>query len=123
MRNLLEKIKESIDQKYDHLRGLNGLQVIDLKRVTGIDLNKGAATVSRALKNPMSSIPTKGRVSKVLRANDHLLCDIDSLDIWIKFKLVIETPQNTLVEVEFEVKFDKTVMGEVFMRILQKLII
>jgi hypothetical protein len=32
--------------------------------------------------------------------------------------MVIETPQNTLVEVEFEVKFDKTVMGEVFMRIL-----
>jgi len=66
----------------------------------------------------MASIPTKGRVSQVLRANDHLLCDIDSLDIWIKFKIVIETPQNTLVEVEFEVKFDKTVMGEVFMRIL-----
>ena len=94
MRNLLQKIKDSIEQKYDHLRGLNGLQPIELKRVTGIDLNKGAATVSRALKNPMSSIPTKGRVSKVLRANDHLLCDIDSFDIWIKFKVVIEAPQS-----------------------------
>lgn len=92
MRNLLQKIRENIEMKYDHLRGLNGLQAVDLKRVTGIDLNKGAATVSRALKNPMSSIPTQGRVSKVLRANDHLLCDVDSYDIWIKFKVVIEAP-------------------------------
>jgi hypothetical protein len=91
--------------------------------VTGIDLNKGVSTVSRALKNPMSSIPTKGKVSKVLRANDHLLCDIDSHDIWIKFKLVIEAPQNKLVDIEFEIKLDKNVKGDAFMRILQKLII
>jgi hypothetical protein len=96
---------------------------VDLKRVTGIDLNKGAATVSRALKNPMSSIPNKGRVSKVLRANDHLLCDIESYDIWIKFKLIIEAPQNKLVDIEFEVKFDKNIKGDDFMKILQKLII
>jgi hypothetical protein len=102
---------------------LNGLQPVDLKRVTGIDLNKGVSTVSRALKNPMSSIPTQGRVSKVLRANDHILCDIESYDIWISFKVVIDAPQNQLIDVEFEVKADKSLTGEAFMRILQKVIV
>jgi hypothetical protein len=92
MRNLMQKIKEGIEQKYDHLRGLNGLEPVDLKRVTNIDLNKGASSVSKALKNPMCSVNTKVRVSKALRPNDHLLCDIDSHDIWIKYKVIIETP-------------------------------
>ncbi len=67
------------------------MQAKDLKKVTGVDLTKGAQTVSRALKNPLSSVPIHGRVSKVLRANDHLICDIESHDMWIKYKIIIET--------------------------------
>jgi hypothetical protein len=36
---------------------------------------------------------------------------------------VIEAPQNKLVDIDFEIKFDKNTKGEGFMRILQKLII
>ena len=92
IKNLMQRIKENVEIKYEHLSGLNRLQVKDLKKVTGADFTKGASSVSRALKNPMSSVPIKGHVSNYLKANDHLLFDIDSDDIWIKFKLIIESP-------------------------------
>jgi hypothetical protein len=79
---------------------------IDVKRVTGIDLIKGTPALSRALKNPMNTIPIKGKVYKILKPNDHLLCDITASEIWIKFKVVIEANLNDLVDVEFDVKFD-----------------
>lgn len=83
MTNLIQKIKENLERKYEHLRGLNGLNAKDLKRITGLDFNRAPASVSKALKNPMSFIPLKGRVNEHLRANDHLMCDIDSHDVWI----------------------------------------
>jgi hypothetical protein len=122
MRNFMLKIKENLELKYEHLRGLNGLQAKDVKRITGIDLNRAPASVSRALKNPMSSVPTHGRVVESLRANDHLMCDVESHDIWVKLKLHIEAEQS-LVESELEVKFDKSMNGEAFQRVIQKLIL
>ena len=56
----MQKIKENVEIKYEHLSGLVRLEVKDLKKVTGADLSKGVSSVSRALKNPMSTIPTKG---------------------------------------------------------------
>ena len=93
------------------------MQVKDLKKVTGADFSKGLSSVSRAIKNPMSSIPTKGPISSCLKANDHLLFDIDSDDIWIKFKLIIEAPKSQFVEAEFEVKFSKQMSGEQFTKV------
>lgn len=119
----MQKIKENVEIKYEHLSGLNCLQVKDLKKVTGADFSKGASSVSRAIKNPMSSVPTKGQVSSCLKANDHLLFDIDSDDIWIKFKLIIEAPRNQYVEAEFDVKFDKQMTGAQFTKVTQKLVI
>ena len=98
--------------KYEYLSGLNSLRVKDLKKVTGADFSKGVSSVSRAIKNPMSSVPNKGTISSCLKANDHLLFDIDSDDIWIKFKLIIEAPGSQYVEAEFEVKFNKQMTGD-----------
>jgi hypothetical protein len=41
MRNFIDKIKDVLELKYEHLRGLNGLLARDIKRITGIDINKG----------------------------------------------------------------------------------
>lgn len=90
MRTLVLKIKENLELKYEHLRGLNGLEAKDLKRITGIDFSRTAVSVSRALKNPMSFVPLTGTVNEHLRANDHLMCDVESNDIWIKLHLMIE---------------------------------
>ena len=109
---LLQKIKENVEMKYEYLSGLNSLRVKDLKKVTGADFTKGVSSVSRAIKNPMSSVPNKGPISSCLKANDHLLFDIESDDIWIKFKFIIEAPGNRYVEAEFEGKFNKHVTGE-----------
>lgn len=111
------KIKESMELKYEHLRGLNGLQAKDVKRITGIDFSRGAATVSKALKNPISTVSSSGRVVENLKANDHLMCDVESHDIWVKLRLMIEA-ENKYVESELEVKFDKSMNGETFQRVI-----
>ena len=77
--------------------------------------------MSRALKNPKSSVSQHGRVTDHLRANDHLMCDVESNDIWIKLKLMIEA-ESSYVEAELEVKFEKTTNGELFQRVVQKLV-
>jgi hypothetical protein len=113
MTNLVQKIKDNLELKYEHLRGLNGLEPKELKRITGLDFNRGPASVSRALKNPMTFIGMKGRVNENLRPNDHLMCDVESHDIWIKLKLMIEAPgfgsssSGGYVEVDLEVKIDR----------------
>ena len=76
MRNFMEKIKDELELKYEHLRGLNGLKAKEMKRITGIDLNRAATSVSRALKNPLVSISLRGRVNENLKPNDHLMCDV-----------------------------------------------
>jgi len=123
MRNFLLKIKDSLELKYEHLRGLNGLTAKEVKKITGMDFNRAPASVSRALKNPLSNVPHNGRVIEHLKANDHLICDVDSDDIWVKLKLLIEADQNTYLEAELEVKFDKSEKGDVFQKVIQKLIL
>lgn len=65
----------------------------------------------------MSSVPMQGRVMESLRANDHLMCDVDSHDIWVKLRLQIEA-ESIFVESELEVKFDKSMNGETFQRVI-----
>jgi hypothetical protein len=96
------------------LRGLNGLEPKDLKRITGIDFNKNAASVSKALKNQMSSLSLKGRVNETLRANDHLMCDVGSSDIWVKLKIFIDAEASNYLEAELEIKISKFLNGESF---------
>jgi hypothetical protein len=79
--------------------------------------------VSRALKNQVCTISTHGLVSENLKANDHLMCDVDSEDIWIKVRLMIEAELDHFVEAEVEVKVDKSMHAEAFQRVLQKLIL
>jgi len=72
----------------------------------------------------MSFVPLKGRVNEHLRPNDHLMCDVESHDVWIKLKLMIEAEVNTnFVEVDLEVKIDKNMDGPMFQRVVQRLII
>jgi hypothetical protein len=124
MTNLIIIVKEQIELKYEHLRGLNGLEAKDLKRITGLDFTRGAASVSRALKSTMAFIQIKGRVGENLRPNDHLICTIDSHDVWIKLKLMIEAEvTSNFVEVELEVKIDKCMDSPMFQKVIQRLII
>lgn len=54
----------------------------------------------------MIELPQDTVVSSILKANDHLICDIDSLDLWLKFSLSMDSPFNNL-EAELYLKFDK----------------
>jgi hypothetical protein len=115
MVNFMVRIKESIQMKYEHLRGLSGLKIKEITNVTGIDFNLDDRTLSRALKEKGAVIPIKNRIANHLKNNAHLMCDLDSDDIWIKFKLLLETP-GSLVESELEAKFCKSTDSETFLR-------
>ena len=42
-----------------------------------------------------------------LKANDHIICDVTSHDLWVKFKLTIDAPEKSL-ESELEIKVGGT---------------
>jgi|LauGreDrversion4_2_1035121.scaffolds.fasta_scaffold400779_2 hypothetical protein len=75
-------------------------------------MNKTSSSVSRALKNPIYAISSRGKVIENLKPNDHIICDVESDDIWIKFQIIIES--DHFVEAELEVKMDKSINKEGF---------
>ena len=53
----------------------------------------------------------KGPVKDILKANDHIVvCEIDSADLWIKFKLHMESSSKHL-DSEIELKVEKSLRG------------
>lgn len=60
------------------------------------------------------AIPIEGRVKDHLKGNDHIICDVESLDIWIKFRLSLDSSIKNL-ESELELKVDKDILGEHFL--------
>lgn len=60
MTTFLSYLNENLELKYEHLKGLSGLQAIELKKVN-YNLKK-ASSMSNILKNPMTPVLTVGRV-------------------------------------------------------------
>ena len=80
---------------------------------------KKTTSVSNALKAPLTGVDINGRVENHLQTNDHILCEVDSLDMWIKFNIAMECPLSSL-DVEIEVKVEKRITGSTFMLMVQK---
>lgn len=64
-------------------------------------------------------MPQHTIISAILKAKDHVICDIDSIDLWIKLDLQIESPYHNL-HAELQLKVDKTMNGADFSKIVQK---
>lgn len=62
------------------------------------------------LKGSQTILPSNGKILDHLKANDHIICDVVSHDIWVKCKLTIEAPEKAL-ESELEMKIDKEMKG------------
>ena len=62
------------------------------------------------LKGSQVVLPSNGKILDHLKANDHIICDVASHDLWIKFKLTIDAPEKSL-ESELEMKIDKEMKG------------
>lgn len=50
------------------------------------------------------------------------MCDVESDDIWVKIKMMIEADQN-FVESELEVRVEKNINCYVFQKVIQKLLL
>ena len=91
MTKLLMKINESFELKYEYLRGLTGLQANELKNITNIN-HRNTTSLSKALKSSQNQVPIEGMVKDHLKPNDHIMCDVESHDLWIKLKLALDSP-------------------------------
>lgn len=60
------------------------------------------------------AVPIEGRIKDHLKGNDHIICDVDSLDIWVKFKFSLDSTNKSL-ESELELKVDKDMQGSNFL--------
>lgn len=62
-------------------------------------------SLSNALKSSQTLIQIEGWVKDHMKANDHIICEVDSHDIWVKFRLSMEASSRNL-ESELELKID-----------------
>lgn len=67
-------------------------------------------------------MPIEGRIDDHLKNDDHVVCDVDSLDIWLKLNISIDSSFKSL-DSTVEIKVDKEVLGSDLMDIIQKLCI
>jgi hypothetical protein len=54
-------------------------------------------------------VPDQGKVGDFIDENEILVLDIDSLDIWLRIKLVMAQAQN-VIEAEMDLKVEKNIM-------------
>ncbi|CDW80490.1 UNKNOWN [Stylonychia lemnae] len=101
--------------------GLSGLQAIELKKVN-YSLTKKNQSSSNPLKYPQIPVSTEGIIQEYLKANDHIICDVDSLDFWIKFRITMDSQFSTL-DGMLELRIEKSMTGQTFNSIAQKLCI
>ena len=54
-------------------------------------------------------MPDQGKVGDFIDENEILVLDIDSLDIWLRIKLVMAQTQN-VIEAEMDLKVEKNIL-------------
>jgi len=112
---LLKKVGELLEIKYDYLRGLSNLTVLDIRRVANTKEAQQASSVGQLMKKNHDSVqmlPMKGVVKDRLRANDHVIvCALESSDMWLKFKLHMAWGLGKTLESEVELKIDRLMTG------------
>jgi hypothetical protein len=71
-------------------------------------------TLHSTFKNSATIVPIHGRVKEQLKANEHIICDFDSADIWVKFTLKLDSVAKSL-DSELDLKVDKDLNGTSFL--------
>ena len=61
----------------------------------------------------------QGEVKDQLKANDYIMCRVESADLWLKLKIHILSTYKSL-EVGVELKVDKELNGKALTEIIQK---
>eukprot|EP00347_Sterkiella_histriomuscorum_P005397 403356770 len=112
-------MSDQLQQKYEQFYGLTSFQAIELWKVKDIYSYKKSAQSSAALKNSQTQIQIQGKVKDQLKANDYIMCKVDSADIWLKLKIQILSPHKSL-ETGVEMKVDKELIGKSLTEIIQK---
>ena len=83
---------------------------MELKKINYVIEKKKTTSFSNPLKQPQTPIPTEGNIYEFLKANDHIICDVDSMDLWIKFRITMDSAASTL-DGELELKIEKDMTG------------
>jgi hypothetical protein len=68
------------------LQGLRGLRAKELRKINIVNGRRNNNPI-QILKQFPNALPMDCLISEYLRPSDHLVCDIDSVDLWIKLNL------------------------------------
>lgn len=130
---LYNNVKQALESKYDHLKGLTGLRVTEIKM-----LNPNFASYNtRDTKNHQTRPGTNETAGfnkyvtvpddedsfceNILASNGHVIVDIESQDIWLNCILKLQSPDFRNFQSSFEIKVDGSISGGDLMTLLQKL--
>lgn len=82
---LQQKIIEGLERKYDYLRGLKGLktQNIKLANISAANKKNNLNTSQYTKITPTLGSANEYQVNSFFKQNDHILCDMTSLDLWV----------------------------------------
>ena len=107
MTYLARRIGDKLEEDNKELRGLGNLTAINLKKAHG-----------------RAQIPEGGKAMEHLKDGDHVLCDVQSPEMWIKttinFSYMIGYT-NRRSESHLELKLDRTMPIDEYKKLMQKL--
>ena len=112
--------------KYDHLQGLKGLRVMEMKKFQPMlqNMKQEIIIYNQAMQESIQVESKDELVVNKLQAQDHIFVDIDSQDLWLKVFLNMNSKEDDKsFESEFEIKIDQQLTGKELKTVLQKLTI
>jgi len=107
-------IAEHLESKIEALRGLHQVKVRDLRKLALGNKGKGI--------QKLNYLPTEGAIEDYVKHQDHLICDVDTSDLWLKIKINFDSPVKNM-DAEMHLKLRKSETGLGLSRIIQKLCI
>jgi hypothetical protein len=107
---LLQRIRDTFETMNDDFKGLQGLRVKSLSKLS-LD---GASSQNKEneMMLPINFENREDLVEKQLAPNDRVFVEFESQDIWLKVLLKMNSVGDRSFESEFEIKIDLSMTGK-----------
>ncbi|CDW72218.1 UNKNOWN [Stylonychia lemnae] len=112
-------LNDNFQQKYEQFNGLTGLSAIEIWKINGGPQVQKKIMSSSNIKGSQTIISIDGRVKDHLKANDLIMCKVESFDIWLKIEIQLSCSFKAL-NASVEIKVDKDIKGKDLINIIQK---
>ncbi len=107
-------VKQALEAKYIHLNGLRSLRVKEMKIPTGtVEANKRSeGQYKNSLKYKNLPDDDETLCHTLLTSNMHVLCNLESQDLWLSVILHMHSPDFKNFSSSFEIKVGVNIVGK-----------